>query len=316
MTEMRKVYDKIDSENSHFPVFYKSWWLDVVTDGNWIPLILENSGNISGCWGLPFRKRKGVKEIRMPQLTPKAGPFLLYPQNQSPQNKLAFEKKNLNALIDQLPDFHWFDLAFDVSLTNWLPFYWKGFKQYTRYTYRFDGISDPDAVIEKFDYSKIKNIKKIKDEIITKKGLDIDIFLSNLESNFEKRGEKLLYSKSFVRKLFNEIKKNKAGEIFYNTDDSGNIHAALLVVWDQITAYALISSINYESGVNGAYTLLISDIIRELSTSHQVFDLEGSMIESVENSFRKLGANQAPFFQISKTNSFLIDLYKYSFRKY
>lgn len=312
---MREVYDKIGLANPHFPVFYKSWWLDAVTDGSWMPLVLENSGNISGCWGLPYKKRIGVMEIRMPQLTPKAGPFLLYPQNQTPQNKLAFEKKNLNALIDLLPDFHWFDLAFDVTLTNWLPFYWKGFKQYTRYTYRFDGISNPDAVIDKFDYSKIKNIKKVKEVITSNKGLDIDIFLSHLESSFAKRGEKLLYSKSFVRKLFEEIKKNNAGDIYYSSDESGNIHAALLVVWDKMTAYALISSINYQSGVNGAFTLLISDIIGDLSTSHQVFDLEGSMIESVENSFRKLGAIQTPFFQISKTNSILVDLYKKLFRK-
>lgn len=41
----------------------------------------------------------------------------------------------MNYFIDNLPKFDYFNMNFHYSITNWLPFYWRGFKQTTRYTY-------------------------------------------------------------------------------------------------------------------------------------------------------------------------------------
>lgn len=61
-------------------------------------------------------------------------------------NRLSEEKQLMTELTEQLPRFDLFRQNFHYSITNWLPFYCKGFQQTTRYTYRLSDLSDLDAV--------------------------------------------------------------------------------------------------------------------------------------------------------------------------
>ena len=54
---------------------------------------------------------------------------------------------------------------------------------------------------------------------------------------------------------------------------------------------------------SGATSLLMWNAIQFASTVSQIFDFEGSMIESVERFFRGFGAVQTPYFSISHIRS-------------
>ena len=57
----------------------------------------------------------------------------------------------------------------------------------------------------------------------------------------------------------------------------------------------MISTIDPDYRNSGASSLLIYEIINFLRDKVRKFDFEGSMIESVENSFRKFGAIQKAY---------------------
>jgi hypothetical protein len=89
------------------------------------------------------------------------GPWIKYPPNQKYANRLSLEKEVYFSIIDQLPDIDHFSQNFYYLVTNWLPFYWKGFNQTTRYTYLIKNLTDLPEVFSRFkDNMRNKIIKR------------------------------------------------------------------------------------------------------------------------------------------------------------
>lgn len=81
-------------------------------------------------------------------------------------------------MIEQIKDLKigYYNQNFHYSISNWLPFYWKGFRQTTRYTYVIEDISDIENVFKNFDYSKKKNINKARKTVRIKYDLSAQEF--------------------------------------------------------------------------------------------------------------------------------------------
>jgi hypothetical protein len=117
-----------------------------------------------------------------------------------------------------------------------------------------------------------------------------------------KLGQKVFYSGDYLARIFQACKAHDAGKTFYAVDSAQHIHAAILVIYDSLSAYYLVSSIDPDFRGSGAATLLIRQALTFLSPKTKKFDFEGSMIPGVEHSFRKFGAIQTPYFRIKKDN--------------
>lgn len=111
----------------------------------------------------------------------------------------------------------------------------------------------------------------------------------------------IVYSFELFERIYDGCYTHNAGRTIYAEDADGHIHAALFVIWDENSAYDLISTIDPDYRKIGAATLLVWEMIKFVADKTKVFDFEGSMIEGVENSFRQFGAKQHPYFNISKT---------------
>jgi len=98
------------------------------------------------------------------------------------------------------------------------------------------------------------------------------------------------------------------GRVVYAIDDSGNIHSAIFCVWDKMSGYDLISTIDNDYRSSGSASLLIYELIKSLSKKVKKFDFEGSMFENVENSFRQFGTIQRAYFKVYKFNNRLLNL--------
>ena len=96
----------------------------------------------------------------MPPLTQTMGPYIKYPEGQKYARKLAYEKEMMTNLIDQLPKVDYFCQNFHSSITNWLPFYWKGFEQSTRYSYVISEFNEEIELV--FQENIRREIKKAK----------------------------------------------------------------------------------------------------------------------------------------------------------
>ena len=293
------------------PIFSKDWWLDAVCgDENWDVTLVEKGGRIIGCMPYFIKKRMGFTLLTQSQLTQTMGPWLR-PSSAKYANQLTEQKSLMTALIQKLPSFDYFCQNFHYSVTNWLPFYWQGFSQTTRYTYVLEEISDAQKIWDGMLPNIRTDIKKAKNRFGLKvcTNLGIDAFLIINEQAFARQGMKLPYSKNFVKKIDNACKEHNARKIFFAKDLDGRIHAAVYIVWDENSAYYLMGGSDPDLRNSGANSLCMWEAIKFASTVTKVFDFEGSMIEAVERFFRAFGARQMPYFQVSKINSPFVRIY-------
>lgn len=315
MKKQKEKYILFCQEENAIPIFSQPWWLDAVSEGGiWDVAIVERGGQIWATMPYYIRKRYGFTFITMPILTQTLGPYIKYPKGQKYYKKLSWEKELMNELIDQLPHFDYFYQQWNYSVSNWLPFYWRGFRQTTRYTYVIENMLQAhNDIVDEFSHAKRKQINKA-----LRGGIRIIDDFSNTQNFYEmhikelsSEGSNIQYKYETLERIFQAIKINDGGRIFAAVDEKDNLHAALLIIWNKYSAYDLISSFNPDFLDSGATSLLVYEAIKYCkSIGVQSFDFEGSMIENVENSFRQFATIQKPYFAISKTNSRTLKAYQ------
>lgn len=289
------------------PIFSQNWWLDAVCGKeNWGVVLVEKGGVVIASMPYYMIRRYGMRIITMPKLTQTMGPWIKQSQTKSANKRLSYEKKVMTALIDQLPTYDYFLQNWSYNYSNWLPFYWREFQQTTLYTYVIEDLTDLDKVFLQFSHAKRKNLKKAEAEVEVRFDLSARDFYENHKMTLSKEGTVISYDFSLFSKLYDACYKKNSGRTIYAVDHDGNLHSALFVIWDSVSAYDLISTINTDFRNSGSATLLVREIIKYVSTKTKRFDFEGSMIEPVETSFRQFGAIQTPYFNLKNVSSKLI----------
>lgn len=308
----KDIYRSLCEKHTDIPLFMQAWWMDAVcVEGKeWDVLLAEENGNIIGAMPFHLIKKVGFKFILQPQLTQYNGVWIHYPATCKNYKRYAFEKKVMNILIDKLEQLHIdsFSQNFHFSVSNWLPFYWKGFKQTTRYTYRIEDISNTDAVFKNFSETKQNHIRKAEKKLHVTFDIQPEQFYAYQCGQIHNRGEKNMLSELLLVNCIKKSLDRNQGFIIAVSDNNQQIHAALFIVYDQHAAYNLCSFINPASRASGASSLVVWEAIKFLSAKTKSFDFEGSMIETVEESFRKYGGIQTPYFSIKKCNSRVLSL--------
>lgn len=304
----KDLYRELCEKEPTIPIFSRDWWLDAVCgEKNWDVIIIKRDKDVFAILPYYFIHGRFFTTIGMPSLTQTLGPWLR-PSKAKYANMLSEQKDLMTELIDKLPSFDYFVQNFNYSITNWLPFYWKGFSQTTRYTYVIEDLNNLEEVFKNFSYAKIKNVKKAEKIVTVHYDLSASEFYKNHKMTLAKQGEEIIYSYELFERIYNSGYARDSARTIYAKDAEGNIHAALFVVWDTQSAYDLISTIDPDFRNSGAATLLIKEIIKYVATRTKKFDFEGSMNEGIENSFRQFGAVQKPYFSIFKTNSRLLKI--------
>lgn len=296
--DLKEQYSQFCERETSVPLFSQSWWLDAVCANGWDVVLIERNDQVIATMPLFINLRNS---IAMPSLTQTMGPWIKK-THENYEKQLSYEKQLMFELIDGLPEFKRFRQNFHYSITNWLPFYWRGFNQTTRYTYVLPDLTDLDAVFSRFNRAKLKNIRRAEKEVTIGFDLSADEFYDNHKLTLSKSGKEIQYSREIFHRIYTAAYERSQGRVIFAKDSSGNLHGALFVVWDSMSAYDLISTIDPDFRKSGASSLLVKEIIKHVSSYVNCFDFEGSMIEGVENSFRQFGARQLPYFSISKSN--------------
>ena len=280
-------------------VFEEPWWLDAVAPGAWAAAEVRRGDAVVA--RLPYfrRRRLGMTTIVQPPFTQTLGPWLA-PSEGKYARRLENEKKLLGQLIDSLPAFDFYRQSLTPALTNWLPFYWAGFEATVRYTYRIEDLSDLDRVHRDFQEHVRRGIKKALNAVEVVHDFPLDELLRLDVQTYARQGLRPPYSEGLVRRLDAACAAHGARRILGAVDARGQTHAALYVVWDERTLYALINARDPAVQTLGANTLLYREAIHLASEVSRTFDFEGSMIMPIEHYFRGFGGRQTPYFCISK----------------
>ncbi len=299
-TQMNKdLYKQLCEKEATIPIFSRDWWLDAVCGiDQWDVALVEENGEIVGSLPYYYVVRRGKTHIKMPLLTQTMGPWLKYPDKDKSSLKLSFEIKTLKNLIDQLPGYLSFAQNFNYSISNWLPFFWKGFKQTTKYTYVIEDISDPEKVFNNFKKEAKKKIRKAEKMVSFYSSNDIEEFYRINQMSFARQNLKPLYDFALVKRIDDACQSHQAREILIAKDAQDRVHCAIYLIWDPCSIYLLMSGGDPELRSSGAQSLLIWEAIKRLRSKSQRFDFEGSMVERIESYNRSFNPVQKPYFQV------------------
>ncbi len=298
---MKEAYHQFCQENETLPIFFQDWYLDAVCrDGDWEVVMVKQAGKIVGV--LPyFIKQKGpFKYITMPPLTKMMGPFIL-PAYRSEKSFIKIS----TALIEQLPKVASHEQLLDYSIDNWLPFYWKGYQQTTRYSYLL-AVSNMRQVFDNLsaDYKNNK-IKKAQRLVRIVENRSLETLYQVNKMSFDRQKIAVPYDFAFLKQLDTALARHDARTMFFAIDQSEQIHAVAYLIWDKKSAYYLLAGDDPNLRKSGAGILLAWHTIKYTNEvlGLPMFDFQGSMLPSVERVRRQFGAVRQPYFFIKKTNS-------------
>ena len=308
MTNKEKYYAFCEIEKT-IPIFSQAWWLNAVCGDAWDVCLVEKGGEIYATMPYQLKKRYGFTLLGQPPLTQNLGPWLI--SSTAKYSKMLGQRKDLmEDLISQLPKHHYFSQNWHYSLTNWVPFYWEGFQQTTYYTYVIDDLSNKELIWNEMQENIRTDIRKAEKKLSVHADLSIESFIALNKMTFERQNIVASYSECILRKLIKIAVSRNQCKWFIAQDKKEQNHAGVLIVWDETSAYYLLGGSNPELRNSGAMSLCMWEAIKFASTITKKFDFEGSMIESVERYFRAFGAEQKPYFHITKTPSYMLRMAK------
>ncbi|MCW4152617.1 GNAT family N-acetyltransferase [Halomonas sp. 18H] len=300
---MKDLYRELCESEPSIPLFSQAWWLDAVAGDAWDVVLATKGKDINGSLPYLTRRRWGFTFLTQPKLTQTLGPWVR-PAKKSYPKQMAYEKDVLGTLIEQLPQCDYYGQNWDCTRSNWLPFYWRGFEQTTRYTYRLALNDDPENLWKGLQQNIRGDIRKARDRFgVVVRNACLEEFLDLNRMVFERQNKMVPYTSDFVAGIDAAASSRNARDCLVAVDLEGRLHAGAYIVRCGQTAYYLMGGGDPELRNSGATSLVLWEAICRQPKSIEVFDFEGSMIEPVERFFRAFGAVQTPYFHVSRNSS-------------
>ena len=305
MSPKERYRELCEAEGHRIPIFQQYWWMETVCAGKqWdVALATDDNGRLLAALPYLIRKRFGMRYILQPQLTQFSGPYFLTPADMSDRRRIDFEHNACSKLIDQLESLHlaYFFQRFSPTVTDWLPFYWRGYKQTTRYTYRIDDISDTEKVFDAFDRTKERQrrIRRIAEQYTVDTSISSETFTKFHADYWHSRGQQDVTPPELMKRVIDTATTRNQGLTIGLRDSEGKLAAAWFAVYDSNCAHALLSAKAPDEQSADVSALLIWRMIEALSIRSAAFDFEGSMEPSLEYFYRSFGARQVPLMEVS-----------------
>lgn len=306
----RERYRQFSESCEKLPLFLRAWWLDATCGADGWGVSLAGRGTeIVGALPFLVRRRLGRNVLTQPMLTQFLGPWIGSSQGRH-ASKAARQKDIMEALIAGLPPHGHYAQSWSPDVTYWLPFYWAGFRQTTRYTMVLRRIGELDAVWQGLQANARTDIRKAETRFGVRllDDASLEDFLEINGRTFARQGKVPPYDSAYVARLDEACRVRGCRKILIAADDQGRAHAGAYIVWGAGTTYYLMGGGDPNLRSSGATSFCLWQAIRFASTVGDAFDFEGSMMEPVERFFRSFGALHVPYSYVTRTPSRLFRL--------
>lgn len=275
-------------------------------EGNWDVLLIEQKGQVQAALPL-YIPHPGI--VSMPPYTQTMGPwFAPEAPDMKYTTRLGWRQQLCQTFIEALRNYPHFYQHFHYEVTDWLPFYWAGYSQTTRYTYRLPRLTDEEELLRNMSPNIRRNLTKARNKygISVRRGISEDEFLTIHRQTFRRQGLSVPQDPEILRALIRTCRQRGQGELWGGYDPEGRLHAAVFVVWQESSAWYLAGGGDPDLRDSGAHSLVLWEAIRAVAPLTRQFDFEGSMLPGVERFFREFGAIQTPYHAISRGKLSLI----------
>ena len=298
MTRARS-HSPSDEQRGANAIFQQAWWLDAVAPGSWDEATVETDGRVVARLPYVVRARGPLRVLGMSPLTRTLGPWLQRSDAEAAR-ALSHEMERLVALEAALPRAHAFSQNFSPTMLNALPFHWAGYRLDVQYTYRLD-LDTEERLWEGLRTNIRGDIRKARKRVVVRDDLGVDHFYAVWAKTFARQGLRPPASLVELARLDAACAARDARAMLFAVDEADRIHAVAYAVWDENAAYYLLGGADPELRSSGAASLLLWEAILRAREVTDVFDFDGSMIESVERFFRTFGGHQTPYVHVSRS---------------
>lgn len=286
-------------QQTQIPTYLRSDWLDIVSNNSWDVAISKNSqGDIQAYWVYVTKKQLFWEKITMPPYTPYMGPRMIYPEGINEYEKISFENKVIQELIEQLPNLDEIQFKWDRDYNNWLPFYWDEFKQQTAYTYIISHQKNLETIFNGFKSSLQRQIRKAQKNVTVRVSTQvnhvIDLFKASMQKN-----KQFHVDESLLENLYQVSQKDSI--ILEAVHETGEVISAIYLTQDDKELMYLYGGYHPSFQNSGAMSLLFWHAMQMAHEAQLDFNFEGSMLVGVERFFRSFGGKLTPVFTLQKS---------------
>ncbi len=291
-------------QKASLPVFVQDWFLNTVCiGGEWDFVFVKEAGEVVGVLPYFIKKSLGFSYITMPVGAKYMGPFLLPSKDNIKDQHRIYEQ-----LIKQLPSVHNYEQHFPLNITNWLPFYWEGYQQTTKYTYCLN-VTNLQTLNRKFAEKTRYKIRKAGKTLEVLTHLSAEQFHEIHQMSFDKQGIKTPLSLDAFLAFDKVLTQHNARQMFFAVDKEQHIHAVLYVILDKEVAYMHFLGSNPAFTKSEAVLFIYWNAFQYIHDQGiALIDFEGSMMKNVETILRRVRAVQTPYFSVRKRYSSLFRL--------
>lgn len=261
--------------------------------------IFDAGENLRGGFCVWPERRLGLRILRNPPYTPHIGPFY-EPRASNPAARTDEQRAVVEAMADFLASNGGAVMSMGLSfcITDWLPFYWRGWKVVPHYTYRIELKQDEKTLLAAMSAKRRNDIRKAgADSVTVEETVDTNAMRGLMLETFAR--QKMTLDRAATDRIFAGFPPG-GGSYCLIARGAGRAVAGVYVVHDARTAYYLIGGYadNAHHGA-GALTMWAA-ILKAKAMGLKVFDFEGSVIPRIERYFRGFGGELTPLVSVNR----------------
>jgi hypothetical protein len=285
-------WDAFVRTSPHGTVFSRTAYLDALDVRREI-VVIEREQSIEA--GIVLA-RNGAGLLTNPLLVKHLG-AMVRPLRGARARRYSHEKRLIERIAEYTGKMASFDYNFSPHFDNWLPYFWRGYRQQTRYTYRLqpavnsDWRREGDAQMR----NDLRNAERAG--VVVESGATVDAIVRCLAATYRRQGARTPMSVRSIERFVAHGRTSGILETFAARDASGDIVAIASIAYDERCAYLVLNGMQ-QTAPRGANTLVIASAIDWTLVRGLCFDFEGSMIEAIERYYRGFGAERMPYYRI------------------
>jgi hypothetical protein len=284
------------------PLYCQPWWLDAVAPGAWGSAEVVRDGQLMAWWPFVEKRFAGLRILGNAPLSQALGPWLA-PLEGKQAKSLGRQKDLVMALADQLPSYDLFEQNLSYRFGNVHVLQWAGFSTCgVGLTYLLDLAQTEEAMMAATGSGLRTDIRKAAKTVCVRPGT-IDELTRLSQLTFQRQNLPYPYDVQVIERAHEAASTRCQVMIRIAEDSNGKAHAGVLVLAYGGTSYYLLGGGDPALRNSGATSLCLWGAVQESRQHSDVFDFEGSMVESIERFFRSFGGKPTHFFKIAKAGS-------------
>lgn len=284
------------------PLFHQPWWLDLSSPHeSWSAITAVVDNSIVAYMIIQSRQLFGFRAAMQPKEGFFAGPF--FPDgDDSPNLKEDVKRRIIEGFAAAIEKYKFYKQYWHYSVRDWTPFYWRGYKQTTRYTYQLRNRGDLKGAFAGFSSNIRRLIRKAteSEQIFLDDSVGVSEFLALNRVTYSRKGEIYPHDDKILQSLFVAGLDKKVLKIVGVRNQGGQLVAANVYGVDSLSVYYLQGASTDWGRQSGAVALCFWEGIKLSESLGVVFDFEGSMLRGVEKYVRSFGAEQVEYYSVSR----------------